>query len=90
MKEFTVNPLDVLEKRKLNFLPPHLNAINVNHSRIIDEWIRGHLKGRYYLGQELKLDDSSRLVPREVVAFEDPKEATIFLLSCPYLAKIKG
>jgi hypothetical protein len=92
MKHLEINALDVLEKRKLDFLPPHLTAISISapsyNSRQIVEWITENLKGRYYFGPTLVLDNGS-LRAQEVVAFEDPKEYTMFLLACPHLAKSK-
>lgn len=94
MKEFSINPLDVLGERRFDFLPPHLEALTVsqqNHyhyNELIREWIIENLKGRYYLGSAVKLDDN-RLMTHQIVAFEDPRESTIFFLACPYLAKNK-
>ena len=90
MKEFKIKPLDVLEKRKFQFLPPHLDTINIGSSgmRTINEWVVNTLEGRYFIGPILKLDNN-RLVSQDVIAFEDPKESTIFLLACPHLAKNK-
>ena len=90
MKDITLNPLDILEKRRLNFLSPHLEPIHItgNYKKPINDWITLKLKGRYFLGEDVQLENN-RLVSKEIVAFEDPKEATIFLLSCPYTAKNK-
>jgi hypothetical protein len=51
-------------------------------------WIEENLKGRYWIGSLTKLDDN-RIAAYDAIAFEDPHESTIFLLSCPHLAKSK-
>jgi hypothetical protein len=91
MKEFSINPLDVLEKRKFQFLPPHLTTIVIGSTglRLINEWVSNSLSGRYFIGSVLRLENN-RLMSQDVIAFEDPKESTIFLLACPYLAKNKA
>jgi hypothetical protein len=90
MKEFKINPLDVLEKRRFHFLPPHLSPIGLGSVgiRTVNEWITNTLSGRYFIGPMLRLENN-RLMSQDVVAFEDPKESTIFLLACPHLAKNK-
>ena len=55
----------------------------------IISWIEENLKGRYWMGSLTKLDDN-RIAAYDAIAFEDPHESTIFLLSCPHLAKIKS
>lgn len=95
MKEFVINPLDVLEERRLNFLPPHLEGLSIGHNNIyyrseqISQWIIENLKGKYFLGSVVKLEDN-RLVTHQIVAFEDVRESTIFFLACPFLAKSKA
>lgn len=94
MKDFEINPLDVLEKRKLDFLPPHLEALTISYqnyyqqNELVKEWIVENLKGRFYIGSAVKLDDN-RLLSNQIVAFEDTRESTIFFLACPHLAKNK-
>ncbi len=52
-------------------------------------WVEDNLKGRYWIGSLTKLTDN-RIAAYDAIAFEDPHESTIFLLSCPHLAKIKS
>jgi len=91
MKEFVVNPLNVLEMRRMDFLPPHFEPIEVfhrYHSNEIIDWIFRNLKGRFFYGQTTKIIDGT-IINYNAVAFEDGKETTIFLLGCPHLAKNK-
>jgi hypothetical protein len=88
MKEFTINPLNVLGRRKLNFLPPHLEPFEISYinRREIKTWIDENLKGRYFFDHLTKLENN-RITNYVAIAFEDPRETTMFLLGCPYLAK---
>lgn len=93
MKEFIVNPLNVIGGRRLECLPPHMTPISAKGSsglfrHDIIYWIEENLKGRYWIGSLTKLDDN-RIAAYDAIAFEDPHESTIFLLSCPHLAKSK-
>lgn len=86
-----LNPLDILEERKLDFLPLHMTPVPVVSSLLvynkqIKQWVDLNLKGRYFIGSVLRLDNNV-LKSQDVIAFEDPKESTMFLLACPYLAK---
>lgn len=89
-----VNPLEVLSKRVLNFMPKHFvrtsvgevyanpygNGINNTH-----QWIRQNLKGRFCIVDQPVIDSNSgRLKHKKFVGFEDPKELTYFMLACPY------
>ena len=94
MKEFTVNPLNVIGGRRLECLLPHMTPISARNTgglyrHEIISWIEENLKGRYWMGSLTKLDDN-RIAAYDAIAFEDPHESTIFLLSCPHLAKIKS
>jgi hypothetical protein len=51
-------------------------------------WIEENLKGRYWIGSLTKLNDN-RIISYDSIAFEDANESTLFLLSCPHLAKNK-
>jgi hypothetical protein len=94
MKEFKVIPLNVLESRRLRFLPPHLDPIDVGDMSYYQQqdsilkWIYTNLKSRFFFGYLTKLSDN-KIVGYHALAFEDPYEATMFLLGCPHLAKNK-
>lgn len=89
MREFQINPLNVLGGRRLDFLPPHITPIpnnigaRLSSSRMeIIDWIESNLKGRYFIGTQTKLEND-RFVQYEAIGFEDPYEATLFLLGYP-------
>lgn len=90
MVEIKINPLDILNARRFNFLAPHLEPIiiNENYSSInqVPRWIEKNLKGRYFYGSITKLIDN-RIVSCRVVAFEDQYESSMFLLKCPYVGQ---
>ena len=92
MKEFKINPLNVIGGRRLECLLPHMDPIPTNSTSLyrhdVITWIESNLKGRYWIGTLTKLDDN-RISSYDAIAFEDPYESTLFLLSCPHLAKSK-
>lgn len=93
MKEFKVNPLNVVGGRRLECLLPHMTPIAARgtsgiYRHEILSWIEDNLKGRYWVGSLTKLEDN-RIAAYDAVSFEDPYETTLFLLSCPHLAKSK-
>lgn len=93
MKEFKINPLNVIGGRRLECLLPHMSPIAARNTgglyrHDIISWIEDNLKGRYWMGSLTKLEDN-RIAAYDSIAFEDPHESTIFLLKCPHLAKNK-
>lgn len=88
---FDLNPLDVLNKRSLAFIPPHfakykLNEDAWNHNQI-ESWIKSKLKGRYAVAKQPSLGKEGQLKTATFVAFEDQKELTYFMLACPHLRR---
>ena len=84
MREFEVNALNLLDGRKLDFLPAHFEIVEIakdifRPSFDVEKWVITNLKGRFYIGRLTKLDDN-RVVEYHAIAFEDPKEATFFIL----------
>jgi len=92
MKEFKVNPLSVIGSRQQECLLPHMIPIAASssglHRHDIILWVEENLKGRYWIGSLTKLNDN-RIITYDSIAFEDQNESTLFLLSCPHLAKNK-
>lgn len=90
---FDLNPLDVLDKREMKYLPVHFSKVVVADSDLYDtklsSWIRNKLKGRYFIGRCPSIDSDDKLKTVNVVAFEQEKELTYFMLACPYLRRIK-
>ena len=88
---FDLKPLDVLGKRKLNFMPIHFVKTKLNLVEFIDDvimdWIETKLDGRFAVCQEPTVDSNGRLTTATFVGFENQKELTYFLLACPYLRR---
>lgn len=83
-----INPLNVLEIREVSDPPPyfHYITLNIKYNIInsVKEWIYINLKHRFYLGETLILEDNQYQV-RIKIGFEEPKEASFFLLACSLL-----
>jgi hypothetical protein len=89
-----LDPLSVLGIRKVDFLPLHFSTIRTRDIGIvnlfsgeIENWITNRLSGRYcivntpMIGKDNKLDDVT------MIGFEESKEMTYFLLSCPFIRR---
>jgi hypothetical protein len=88
---FNINPLDVLNQRKLNFIPVHFAKTKLHYlgeANEIEDWILKKLKGRYAYVKAPDIDKDGHLKTATFVAFEDQKEITYFMLACPYLRRI--
>jgi hypothetical protein len=88
---FNINPLDVLGKRKLSFIPSHFAKSKISdltfYADEIDAWIQKNLKGRYAITSQPSLSQKGSLGVATFVAFEDHKEITYFMLACPHLRR---
>jgi hypothetical protein len=86
----TLNNLDVLKKRRLNYVPPHFSKFKIdsyslmNHS--LENWISSKLTGRYAISKIPTIDNNS-LKFDTVVGFEDSRELTYFILGCPHIRR---
>ena len=85
---FNLNPLDILGKRKLSFMPLHFAKVKISdleffHDDLID-WIETKLEGRFSISHEPSVDDNGKLKLSTFIGFENQKELTYFLLACPY------
>jgi len=75
--------------RQVDILPSHFEVVttkmryNINDS--MANWIKRHLKGRFYLGSGVDVDSSGQIETVIKIGFEDPKEASYFSLACPHL-----
>ncbi len=85
----SVNPLNALGLRKLNYIPQHFTKMSIKNIEIdnINSWIYSNLNGRYAIARSLKIDENNRMVETQDLGFEDPAELTMFSLACPYLHK---
>lgn len=82
-----LNPIDVLKKREVKFLPVHFSKIKLdrlNFDPNIQKWIKSRLKGRYFLGNTSEIGSDNKLKVFTSIAFEDQKELTYFMLACPF------
>jgi hypothetical protein len=84
------NPLNVLDERKLDRIPPHFSKTRINELELssnIENWIMGKCKGRFAFGKDSSIDGTGRSRPHVFVGFENEKELTFFMLACPYLRR---
>lgn len=92
MKEFKINPFNVIGSRRTECLFPHMSVVTLGVDMYTKmdciQWVENNLKGRYWFGSLVKLIDN-RTVIYNAVAFEDPYESTLFILGCPDVAKSK-
>ena len=85
-----LNPIEVLKKRRLKFLPVHFSKINLErsfHTFELESWIKSKLKGRYFLGNNTQISKENKVKIFTSVAFDDQKELTYFMLACQYLRR---
>jgi hypothetical protein len=83
-----INPLNVLGCREVQDPLCHFHYMYVdlryNIITSVKQWIYENLKSRFYIGESLQLVDN-QLTVRIKIGFEEPKEASFFLLACPLL-----
>jgi hypothetical protein len=83
------NPLNFYGLRQLEVLPPHFEVVNsafmYNIQESVVRWIEDNLKGRFYVGKGVDLREDNNLDYCLKIGFEDPKEASYFMLACPHL-----
>lgn len=87
---FDLNPMDVLQQRRLRTVAPHFAAVNISDVALlegVENWIRDRLKGRYYVCNKPALDRKGNLRSMSSVGFEDQQELTYFMLACPHLRR---
>ena len=83
-----VKPLNLLEIRKVNRMPPNFEKIrltNISEMRQIESWIYQNLDSRYCLRKTTGIGQDNKLTTVIEIGFEDPREMTMFSLGCPYL-----
>lgn len=88
MKEIKVNPLNVLGLRQVKFPAVHFHytsQISTSNSMKLNEWIYTHLKGRYFIGPGLALNNNTIEYVIKI-GFEVEKELSFFKLACPYIS----
>lgn len=82
-----INPLGVLELRRLSFIPEHFSKISINTTdiKLLDQWICYHLNSRYAIRETFSIDANNKIFKTVEIGLEDPVELTILTLGCPYL-----
>lgn len=89
IKNYDPNPLCVLDVQEVGFAEPHFEYVDIpliyNLEKSLKEWISGHLKNKFYIGRNIILDDNNKLVQVVTVGFEEAKDASYFMLACPFL-----
>ena len=86
------NSLNFFDCRKFTKKPNGLQILKLStdHTETnehIEKWILENLKGRYYIGKHLGVDNHGLIKNYFLVAFENSKELSIFNLSCPYIQR---
>jgi hypothetical protein len=83
-----INPLNVLDSREVYDPPPYYTYVNVslkfNILKSVKDWILLNLRHRFYIGETIDVSDN-QLVVSIKIGFEEPKEASFFLIACPLL-----
>lgn len=76
------NPNDWYQTRRVDRIPQHFTLVDTNHfnESIIESWILSNTVGRYAFGRSFSKEFDSLLSIKYVVAFEDPQDATYFVL----------
>jgi hypothetical protein len=85
-----INPLNVLNHRKLKFIPEHFAKISVGREieiKLLEQWINYNLNSRYAIKRTYIVDQNNRLIEVYEIGIEDPKELTMLTLGCPYIHK---
>lgn len=84
------NHLALLNERELAWIPSHfvifqLQVQDTHKISIIRDWICRELNGRFCLAKISCINRNNKLTPSFVVAFEDPAELTMLLLSSAHI-----
>jgi len=86
-----LNPLDVLNIRQLDTMPPHFCKTKISSAdrtyRDVTNWIRSKLAGRYCVVTYPAVGNNDKFQTSTFVGFEEEKELTFFMLACPYLRR---
>lgn len=87
-----VNPLNLLNQRKLTFVPEHFSKIKVDRNvniKLIEQWINYNLNSRYAIKISYVFNEKNKLFEIYEIGLEDPKELSLLVLGCSYLHKKK-
>ena len=86
------NPLNYFNCRQFTKKPHGLEFLKLNYDwndneELLEKWILENLKGRFYIGKHLDVDVNGKIQNMILVGFENPKELSIFNLSCPFIKR---
>lgn len=81
----TVNPLNVLGLRRLDFIPKHFTWIRITNQDVskIEQWIYMSLNSRYCIKKTPGIIND-KISDVCLIGFEDPHDATMLVLTCPH------
>jgi hypothetical protein len=90
LKNGKPNPLNYFGLRRVEVACPHfkytvIDKYNPNLVKSMDTWIRKNLNNRYYVGQDIMLDNTNTIVYGIRIGFESEKELSFFTIACPHL-----
>jgi len=90
LKNGKPNPLNYFDLRRVEFACPHfkytvIDKYSPNTIKLFDSWIRKNLNNRYYVGQDITLDNTNTIVYCTRIGFESEKELSFFTIACPHL-----
>ena len=85
-----VNPLNFFDCRKFTKKPFGLEYLKLefdwnDNQELLEKWIEENLKGRYYIGKHIGVNQEGKIQNYILVGFENSKELSLFNLSCPYI-----
>lgn len=85
------NPHNFFGTRRTKKCLPHFKIIEIKFDYSVEEkvsrWIYTNLKSRFFIGKVLVNTEEKRAEYAIRIGFEDPKEITIFSLSCPHILR---
>lgn len=87
-----VNPLGILNLRRLSFIPDHFAKITIERSvdlELLNYWINFNLNSRYSIKPTMSITQNNKIVEIYEIGMEDPKEITMLSVGCPYLHQTK-
>jgi hypothetical protein len=87
----TLNPLNVIKKRKLSIMPKHFSKVKIQDFDLsqgkMENWITSKLNGRYSIVRVPVVSDSKGINVGTFVGFETHSELTYFMLACPHFRR---
>ena len=90
LKNGKPNPLNYFDLRRVEFAAPHfrytvLQKYSPNLIKNVDRWITDNLNNRYYVGQDIGLDNTNTIIHTTRIGFESEKELSFFTIACPFI-----